>query len=244
MQQSKGKLRYIIPNMKALLKKIQFKLAGLLLLFRIQPDAHAQASAHNNFDEEINYYKNLDDTTTLPEHPVLFVGSSSVKNWIGFDSTYGQYGGLNRGFGGSTLLDQIHYANDIILNHDPKQIVIYCGENDFAASSSVTPDLVFDRFLQLYKIIRSKYPGVPVVCISMKPSPSKLEMMDKIYAYNALLQDYIAVDSSITYADIFTPMLKPDGSPDRSYFFSDMLHMNKKGYQVWNSVVLPLIIKQ
>ncbi|HMZ90475.1 MAG TPA: GDSL-type esterase/lipase family protein, partial [Chitinophagales bacterium] len=140
--------------------------------------------------------------------------------------------------------DQIHYANDIILNHDPKQIVIYCGENDFAASSSVTPDLVFDRFLQLYKIIRSKYPGVPVVCISMKPSPSKLEMMDKIYAYNALLQDYIAVDSSITYADIFTPMLNPDGSPDRSYFFSDMLHMNKKGYQVWNSVVLPLIIKQ
>ena len=69
-------------------------------------------------------------------------------------------------------------------------------------------------------------------------------MMDKIYAYNALLQDYIAVDSSITYADIFTPMLNPDGSPDRSYFFSDMLHMNKKGYQVWNSVVLPLIIKQ
>jgi lysophospholipase L1-like esterase len=229
--------------MKALLKRLQFKLAGLLLLFRIQPDLAAQTSAHNNFDEEINYYKNLDDTTTLPAHPILFIGSSSVKNWIGFDSTYAPYGAINRGFGGSTLLDQIHYANDIILNHDPRQIVIYCGENDFASSASVTPELVFDRFLQLYKIIRSKYPNVPVVCISMKPSPSKLEMMHKIYAYNNLLQEYIAVDPTITYADIFTPMLKPDGSPDRSYFFNDMLHMNRKGYQVWNSVVAPLLVE-
>ena len=227
--------------MKTLFRKLKFKLAGLLIFFKLQPDLAAQ-SGPSRFEEEINYYKQVDTTTTLPASPILFVGSSSVKNWIAFDSTYAQFGAINRGFGGSTLLDQIHYANDIILKHNPRQIIIYCGENDFANTSNITPQEVFDRFMQLYRIIRSKYPSVPIVAISMKPSPSKLEMMQKIYTYNQLLQDYIAVDPSITYADIFTPMLNPDGSPDRSYFFSDMLHMNRKGYQLWNSVVTPLLI--
>lgn len=228
--------------MKSLLRTLKYKLAGLLLFFKIQPEVSAQTGP-NKFDEEINYYKHVDDTSALPESPILFIGSSSVKNWIAFDSTFGAYGAINRGFGGSTLLDQIHYADDIILKHNPRQIIIYCGENDFAGSGNITAQQVFDRFMQLYGLIRSKYPTVPVVAISMKPSPSKLDMMQKIYAYNQLMQDYVAIDNTIIYADIFTPMLNTDGSPDRSYFFSDMLHMNRKGYQLWNSIVTPLLLK-
>ncbi len=223
--------------------KLQYKLAGLLLFFKVHADVQAQTGP-NKFDEEINFYKQADTAAALPESPIVFIGSSSVKNWIGFDSVYASYGAINRGFGGSTLVDQLYYANDILLAHENvRQFVIYCGENDFASSNAVTVDMVFDRFMELYRTLRSKYPTVPVIAISMKPSPSKADMMQKIIDYNKLLQDYSLIDTSLIYADIYTPMLQANGMPNRSYFFSDMLHMNRSGYAVWNSVVEPLLIK-
>lgn len=227
--------------MKALVKKLQYKIAGLLLFFKIHAEASAQTGP-NTFDEEIKFYKEADTSTALPENPIVFIGSSSIKNWIGFDSVYGKYGAINRGFGGSTLLDQIHYANDILLAHNARQFVIYCGENDFASASNITAEQVFDRFMEMYRLLRSKYPNVPVVAISMKPSPSKLDRMEKILAYNKLLQDYSLIDTSIIYADVYTPMLQANGFPNRSYFFSDMLHMNRSGYAVWNTVLEPLLL--
>lgn len=229
--------------MHTLLKNLQLKVAGLLLFCKIQPDAMAQTGP-NRFDEEINYYRHLNDTASLPVSPIVFIGSSSIKNWIGFDTVYGHNGAINRGFGGSTLLDQIHFKDDILLAHNARQFVIYCGENDFASSSSITADVVFERYMELYRILRSKFPDVPVIAVSMKPSPSKLDMMQKIYAYNKLLQDYSLIDTTMIYADIFTPMLNPDGSPNRSYFFSDMLHMNRAGYAIWNAVIEPLLVKE
>ena len=58
---------------------------------------------------------------------------------------------INRGFGGSSLPDVIRYANDIIFPYNPKEIVIYCGENDFAADSTLQAQTVFERFETLYK---------------------------------------------------------------------------------------------
>ena len=60
-------------------------------------------------------------------------------------------------------------------------MVIYCGENDFAGSDTVTAQLVFARFKQLFSIIRDQYPKVKITYISMKPSPSR----SSAYAQNA-----------------------------------------------------------
>ena len=57
----------------------------------------------------------------------------------------------------------------------PKEIVIYCGENDFAADTTLAAETVFERFKTLYGMIREKMDEVPVVYISIKPSPSRRE---------------------------------------------------------------------
>lgn len=220
---------------------MRLKIAGLLLLFKIPADAQAQ-SGPQQFSEEINFFKQQ-DSIAVPADPILFIGSSSIKNWIAFDSTFGIYGAINRGFGGSTLLDQLYYAKDVALAYNPRQIVIYCGENDFASTPTLTAAALFDRYVQLYSQIRNRFPEVPVVCISMKPSPAKLYMMQKIMDYNALLKEYASIDSNLLYADIFTPMLLPTGKPDVSCFFADQTHMNRKGYAIWNAVIDPLLIK-
>ena len=88
-------------------RQMKLKIVSLLLLFKVQSDVAAQPSA-SNFEPEINYYRHADDTTKIPAQPIVFLGSSSIKNWIGLDSSFTGYPVLNRGFGGSTLKDQIY----------------------------------------------------------------------------------------------------------------------------------------
>ena len=142
-----------------------------------------------------------------------------------------------------TFEDVINYADDVILKYDPKQIVIYCGENDFAAVDTISPEIVFSRFVNLISVIRNKYTDVPIIYISLKPSPSKINMMHKIIAFNTMVAVYSAQQSNITFANIYSRMLTPDGQPDTSYFYDDKLHMNEKGYAVWNEVLRPLLVE-
>src|SRR6476661_167550 len=108
------------------------------------------------FWNDIVAFKNKDAATPPPQHAILFVGSSSFTKWTDVQDYFPGYTIINRGFGGSTLLDQIRYADDIIFPYQPKQIVIYCGENDLASSDTVTAALVFQRFETLYKTIRAR----------------------------------------------------------------------------------------
>lgn len=229
--------------MMKLFKNIRYKIASLFILFRIHGDVAAQMTASGNFDPEINYYRQADTVEELPENPILFIGSSSIKNWKNMDSAFAGYPILNRGFGGSTFDDVINYADDVILKYDPKQIIIYCGENDFAAVDTITPEIVFSRFVNLIAVIRNKYPDVPVVYISLKPSPAKTNMMHKIIAFNTMVAIYVSQQNNMVFANVYSPMLTPEGQPDTSYFFTDKLHMNEKGYGVWNEVVRPLLVE-
>ena len=66
----------------------------------------------------------------------------------------------------------IFYANDVLLKYKPKQILIYCGENDIAGSSTVTADTVFERFKTVYSIIRSKFKKVPLLNLELTKTMS------------------------------------------------------------------------
>jgi lysophospholipase L1-like esterase len=150
---------------------------------------------------------------------------------------------LNRGFGGSSLTDLIYYANDVLLKYKPKQILIYCGENDIAASSSVTADTVFERFKTLYSIIRTKFKNVPVAFISMKPSPSREKYAEIMQKGNALIKLFMEQQKRASYIDVYSSMLDANGKPLAHIFISDKLHMNAEGYKIWQGVIAPYLIR-
>lgn len=150
---------------------------------------------------------------------------------------------INRGFGGSSLPDVIHYANDIIFPYHPKEIIIYCGENDFAADSTVNADTVFNRFKTLYGIIRTQMKTVPVAFISIKPSPSRRKYWKKMIEANILIRNYMAGEANTSFIDVFNPMLNDNSQPKPEIFESDSLHMNAKGYAIWQKAIGPYLIK-
>src|SRR6478672_8036417 len=118
------------------------------------------------FWSDIVAFRKSDSATPPPQHAILFVGSSSFTKWTDVSDYFPGYTIINRGFGGSTLVDVIRYAYDVILPYQPKQVVIYCGENDLAASDTVTAADVVRRFKTLYGIIRQNLPNAVVDFVS------------------------------------------------------------------------------
>lgn len=195
------------------------------------------------FRKDIDVFLRQDSVTGQAKGQLLFVGSSSFTFWKDIKDYFPDYPILNRGFGGSALPDLIRYANEIIIPYQPKQIIIYCGENDMADSATVTPKMVRNRFRSLMKIIRSALGKLPVAFISIKPSPSRWKLEEKFVKANKLIKRYLKRDEWAVYVNVHDAMLLADGSVNPELFSKDNLHMNEKGYAIWQKIITPVLIK-
>lgn len=219
--------------------KKQFK--GFVLLFLLVAVAtNIQAQP---FADEIAAFKKKDAVSFPPKHAILFVGSSSFRKWTDVQNYFPGYPIINRGFGGSTLPDVIRYEKDIIFPYQPKQIVIYCGENDVAASDTITGTIVFERFKKLFTDIRTKFPNIPIAFISLKPSPSRWSMRDRMMKANQLIKDYLKHKKNAVFINVWNSMLGKNGEPMKEIFVEDYLHMNAKGYAIWKKLIAPYLLK-
>jgi lysophospholipase L1-like esterase len=195
------------------------------------------------FYSDIQAFKKTDETQAPPKHAILFVGSSSFTKWKDVQDYFPGYPILNRGFGGSTLPDVIRYSGDIIFPYQPKQVVIYCGENDLASSDTVTAATVVNRFKTLFRMIRKNLGNVPVLFVSLKPSPSRSRLFPKMKEVNEQLKAFLSKDKNAAFADVYSKMLDANGQPQKDIFLSDSLHMNAKGYAIWKPIIEPLLVK-
>lgn len=194
------------------------------------------------FMNEINAFRKA-DSISIPSNPILFIGSSSFTNWKDVANYFPSYTILNRGFGGSSITHLIMYADDIIFKYQPKQIVIYCGENDLTGGPTITSEVVLNRFKELYAMIRTKFPTIPVAYISMKPSPSRTKLLTTMQEANAKIEAFIQTQKRTKYINVYAPMLNADGSMKPEIYRADSLHMNSKGYEIWQKVIRPYLVK-
>jgi lysophospholipase L1-like esterase len=175
------------------------------------------------------------------EHPpqpggVVFVGSSSIRLWK-LDEEFPGKGYVNRGFGGSEMADSVHFFDRIVLPHRPRMIVLYAGDNDLAKGK--TACRVAEDFAAFVKHMHEVLPETKLVYVAVKPSLKRWNIVHHGRAANALIEAACIDDELLTYLDISTPMLGPDGKPRPELFADDGLHLNSKGYELWTSLLVP-----
>jgi lysophospholipase L1-like esterase len=102
---------------------------------------------------------------------------------------------------------------------------------------------VFERFRELYTGIRKALPGVPVIYVSMKPSPSRWHLRQKVMEGNRLIKTYLATQRGAKFVSVWNAMLGANGQPNPALFVEDNLHMNKKGYAIWKKILEPHLLK-
>lgn len=179
-----------------------------------------------------------DKKTPPPAEPVLFVGSSSIVGWKSLAADFPDLPVLNRGFGGSTAPDLLHYVDRLVLAYKPSRVVYYEGDNDLAAKR--TPQQVRDDFATFVGKVRAALPDTPVYFLAVKPSPARWHLRAQIEETNRLVRDFAAASGgAAAYVDVYTPMLGKDGTPRLELYKADRLHMTEEGYRLWTAALKP-----
>lgn len=211
------------------------KLIALFLFVFGATKAQEKAPFYN----EIQNFKKKDSLQFPPKKAVLFIGSSTFTKWTDVQTYFPKHTIINRGFGGSSLPHVINYVGDVVYPYHPKQVVIYCGENDFTGNA--TPQMVVDRVKKLIDTIRFKYPKVPIAFISIKPSPSREKYLSQMKEANQMIAAMLKRIKRTTYINTADAMYTPDGKIMTDIFLSDNLHMNAKGYAIWQKIMEPYL---
>ena len=204
----------------------------------------AQVKELPPFWDDIKAFKKEDSIRFPSPGQILFVGSSSFRMWKDIQNAFPGYPIINRAFGGSTLKDVNYYFNDVIQPYRARQIVIYCGDNDFAGDKALPVDSVVSRMEKLVEKIRLRDEKVKITYVSIKPSPSRKELMPKFVTANERIRQFLKTQKNTSFVDVFHNMLDKRGSPLKNIFLADSLHMNAQGYAIWQKALKPQLLKK
>ena len=191
----------------------------------------------DRFESTIETFRKFDNKNTKPQNPILFVGSSSIVYWQTANS-FPEYPVVNRGFGGASLPEVIHYYDDVIKKHDPSMLVVYC---DIDVERGRTPEFSVNAFKMLVNKVEEDFPGTPILLLSMKPTLiddvlGKQVRNNKLIT-NQMLAEYSNSKDNLYYIDITSPMIKADGSLKSEIFLGDGMHLNPLGYELWDPII-------
>lgn len=213
-----------------LLFLVEFVLAAPLI---------GQTNSAVKFESEIAAFAASDKTNPPPTDAVLFVGSSSIRRWTTLARDFADTPVINRGFGGAQISDVLYFFDKLIPPYKPKKIVFYCGGNDINAGKS--PKEVMRDFILFHQRVQRLYQNLPVIVISVGPSPSRWAQVEKVRVLNAALEAYAKGTPTVTYVDVFSLMLGPDGQPRPDIYVEDRLHLNPEGYKIWIAALKDLV---
>ncbi|MEI7921280.1 MAG: GDSL-type esterase/lipase family protein [Planctomycetota bacterium] len=207
-------------------------------------DAHQPSSEipdPRRFETEILVFEKAEQKKASQNGSVLFVGSSTIRDWHSLNSDFDASNFVNRGFGGSRMTDVTYYLDRILGNADPRALVLYEGDNDIHEGVGVNE--LLDHYDDFYNKFRSRLPNCHLYVISIKPSPSRSEEWPKSRKANIRIKAWAESKPRSTYVDIATAMLNENGKPRKDLFKYDLLHMNRKGYRIWIDLLKPLFLK-
>ncbi len=221
------------------MKKQRFFL--LLILVTLCQAAFSQPKI-DRFEKTILEFETEDRAEGYHPEAILFTGSSSIRMWKTLQQDMTPLPAINRGFGGSTIPEVIHYADRIILPHHPKLLVLYCGENDIA-HDDVPAKTAVKSFKKFYAWMQDNLPDTKVFFLPLKPSVSRWKYWEKFQKANKKIKKFIEKKDDWYYIDTASAMLDDNGMVKKDIFIKDNLHMNAKGYAIWTKVVKPVLEK-
>jgi lysophospholipase L1-like esterase len=190
-------------------------------------------------EAEIRAFEASDRAAPPSPGGIVFYGSSSIRLWRSLATDFPGLPVLNRGFGGSTLPEAIHYLPRAVLPYRPRTIVLYEGDNDLTFGWG--PAQIAADYQTFVRAVRAELPNTRIVFISLKPSPSRWRLVDQQREANRLVREIVARDTLQSFVDVFTPMLGGNGRPLPELFVGDSLHMTPAGYVIWRAQVAPVL---
>jgi lysophospholipase L1-like esterase len=189
------------------------------------------------YEAEVRQIESARSVRNIPTDPVVFYGSSSIRLWENLAGDLGSPRAVNVGFGGSTLEACAYFFERLVLPLQPCSLVVYAGDNDLGDGRS--PRQVLSFYRALSSKVEKRLPGVPFAFLSIKPSPAREPLLNRIRRTNSLIRHEMETRECGLFVNIFDPMLDAKEKPRPELFSPDGLHMGPDGYRVWAEVLTP-----
>ncbi len=215
-------------NRKLVLKLFVF--SGLMLGF-----LSANAQDPNRFKDDVGKLFKTEYNFPTNKKLAVFAGSSSIRMWKDVAERFPEYNVINNGFGGSQFSDLVYFYNELITAQKPDILFIYEGDNDIADNKK--PNKILKEAKFLVGKIQKDLPQTQVVFIAPKPSIARKNLKKEYIKLNKKLAKYCNKTEGLEFADVWKIMLDENGNVYEDIFIDDGLHMNKKGYDLWEKVI-------
>lgn len=181
------------------------------------------------------------------EHPpekgsIVFTGSSTIRRWKTLAADFPRFRVVNRGFGGSQMEDSLHFAERILVPHEPSAVVIFAGSNDINAGKA--PETVVENFKAFVAKLRTRLPKTEICFIEITTSPSRWTQRDKVLEANRQIRAFCEHTEGVKFIAAREKFLGSNGEPREELFEADRLHPNVDGYKILIEAIRPLLPKQ
>jgi lysophospholipase L1-like esterase len=189
------------------------------------------------YEAEVRALEHLRNTRKQVEAPAVFYGSSTIRLWSTLAQDLGNPRALNLGFGGSTLEACFWFFERLVPPERPSSLVVYAGDNDLGDGQQ--PDAVVASFRALAARVNRWCPRISFGFISIKPSPARQYLHDRIRWTNDMIRREIDRIENAYFIPVFDAMLDAHGNPRRELYAEDQLHLGPAGYQLWTQLLTP-----
>ena len=176
---------------------------------------------------------------------ILFYGASNFRLWTEMESDLAPYPVQNHGFGGSTDVDLVAYADRLLYPYEPRLAFFQTGSNDYVQRSGTDEQKIAACMAykkEMFEAFHKKLPKTKFVVLSGLLLPGRSQYTPLTQEINRQLKalceahpDYMCfVDAqALTY----------DGTSYRTELFSkDQIHLNHEGQLLWrDGYILPTL---
>ncbi len=174
---------------------------------------------------------------------IVFAGDSYMDMW---QSSYGitsyeddmkSYDSIDVGIGGTIAEEWYYMCSSLITPYAKDKVVFHLGFNDLHMGAS--PSEALASMEKLIAEIRKSKPDLRFYVLSVEPSPAFSSYLSSERELNAGFKKMADGDSKITFIDTASLFMNGEStiSDLSSYFISDNVHMNKKGYDKWVALI-------
>ena len=175
---------------------------------------------------------------------VVFMGNSITEGWSNFNPNFFiDNPFVNRGISGQTTPQMLIRFKPDVINLNPMAVVILAGINDIAGNTGpMEIENISENIFSMAEIAKAN--NIEVYICSVLPakdfpwSPG-LNPSEKVVKLNNILENYCK-ENNIKYVDYYSKMNDGNGGLKVPEFTSedDLVHPNKQGYSVMESVIL------
>ena len=185
--------------------------------------------------------KDSSEPVIYPTSKICFLGDSITRQGDWANATNNS-NCINMGIGGNTTIDVKNRLNDVI-ELNPCKIFIMIGINDLNRNFNV--DDISQNLYDILTFLEKHLPKTQIILQSVLPIGGKdaeaRALPSMVIELNEKYKKLALTISNTIYINLHDYFLNDNGLLNMDLYDGDGLHLSKKGYSLWISIIKPLL---